>query len=67
MAKPEQDEHLQEAIRIAPLPPEVRDRIISQFKTIAKDPKLPKPDRDKARTHATLLERHLRRLLKKRS
>jgi hypothetical protein len=58
-------EHGAEAERLAQLPREVQRKLIAQHRAIAADRKAPKRDRDEAKERADALERHLRRLKRK--
>jgi hypothetical protein len=61
-----EQEHRDEAERLAALPPEEQMRIIAMHRADAANPKVPKRDRAFAAERADALERHLRRLRKKR-
>lgn len=55
----------EEAERLALLPVEDQQQLISQHRAIAADKSVPKPDRNEAKERADALERHLRRLARK--
>ncbi len=59
-----EQEHTDEAERLATLPVEVQKTLIAQHQAIAADPKVSKRDREAAAERAGALERHLRRLRK---
>jgi hypothetical protein len=58
------DEHREEAERLALLPPEEQAAVIAWHKAIADDPKVKKSDRDAARERAFALERLLKKAKK---
>ena len=63
---PEQDQEYQaEAERLASLPRDVQRQLIAQHRAIAADKEVPKADRREASERADALERHLRRLARK--
>ena len=55
----------EEAERIAILPRDEQQEIIALHRSVADDAKVPKRDRDLARERADALERHLRKLNRK--
>lgn len=63
---PEQEqEYREEAERLAELPRDVQRQLIAQHRAIAADKSVPKPDRKEAEERADALEKHLRRLARK--
>jgi hypothetical protein len=58
----EQEDHLAEAEQLVKLPIEDQRRIIAMHRADARNPKVPKRDRQFARERADALEKHLRRL-----
>jgi len=66
MADPaKEQEYRDEAARLAQLPRDVQRTLIAQHRAIAADKSVPKPDREEAKQRAEALERHLRRLARK--
>ena len=64
---PEQEqEYLAEAERMAELPRDDQRQLIAQHRAIAADKSVPKADRKEAKERADALEKHLRRLARKR-
>lgn len=60
---PEQEqEYREEAERLAELPRDVQRHAVALIRAPANNPKVGKRDRDEARERADALERHLRRL-----
>jgi hypothetical protein len=57
-----EQEYRAEAERLAQLPVEVQRQAVAVIRAPAGDPKVHKRDRDAARLRADALERHLRRL-----
>ena len=57
-----EQEHRHEAERLALLPVEDQREIIALHRSVADSAKVPKRDREAARKRADALERHLRRL-----
>jgi hypothetical protein len=57
-----EQEHREEAERLAKLPRDVQRQAIAIIRAPADDPKLSKRDREEARNRADALERHLRSL-----
>jgi hypothetical protein len=57
---PEQQEFRDEAERLALLPVADQKAILAMHRADARNPKVPKPDRDFARRRAAALERYLR-------
>jgi hypothetical protein len=63
---PEQEqEYREEAERLATLPRDDQRQLIAQHRAIAADKSVPKADRKEAKERADALERHLRRLARK--
>jgi hypothetical protein len=60
-----EQEYRKEAERLALLPRDDQRRLIAQHRVIAADTGVPKPDRMEAKERANALERHLRRLSRK--
>jgi hypothetical protein len=60
-----EDEYRAEAERLALLPPADRREVIALHRSVAANPKLPKADRQAAADRADALERHLRRLTRR--
>ncbi len=58
----DENEHLAEAERLAQLPREEQRKAVAIIRAPADNPKLSKRDRKEARHRADALERHLRRL-----
>jgi hypothetical protein len=56
------DDHRGEAERLAQLPREDQRQVIALHRSTADNPRAPKRDRDFARQRADALERHLKRL-----
>jgi hypothetical protein len=61
-----EQEYRDEAERLAELPQDVQRKLIAQHRVIAADKSVPKSDREEATERADALERHLRRLARKR-
>jgi hypothetical protein len=59
------EQHAEEAVRLAQLPVAEQKKIIAMHRTDAANVKVPKADQDFARERAEALERHLRRLNRK--
>jgi hypothetical protein len=57
-----EQEHREEAERLALLPVDDQKRILAMHRADAANPKVPKRDREFARERADALEKHLRRL-----
>jgi hypothetical protein len=55
-------EHREEAERLAQLPRDLQRKLMAQHRAIAADRNVPKRERDEAKARADALERHLRRL-----
>ena len=66
MTPDKEQEYRAEAERMAELPRDVRRKLIDQHRAIAADKAVPKADRKEAKERADALERHLRRLARKR-
>ena len=63
---PEREQtHREEAERLAGLPRDEQRKLIAQHRAIAADKSVPMPDRKEAKERAEALERHLRRLSRK--
>ena len=62
MTKQMEQEHRAEAERLAELPRTEQRQLIAQHRAIAADRNVPLPARKQARERAEALERHLRRL-----
>lgn len=60
MAAPADQEHLEEAKRLAQLPIADRRAVIALHRSVAEDPKVSKSNRQEARQRADTLERLLR-------
>lgn len=58
-------EYREEAERMAELPRDDQRRLIAQHRAIAADKSVPTPDRKEAKERADALEKHLRRLARK--
>ena len=54
-----------EAERLAELPRDMQRKLIAQHRAIAADKAVPKADRQEAKERAEALEKHLRRLARK--
>ena len=65
MTPEKEQEYREEAERLAELPAADQKEIIALHRSVADDAKVPKRDRDLARERADVLERHLRRLNRK--
>jgi hypothetical protein len=61
-----EQEHREEAERLAVLPRDVQRQVVALIRKTADDPKVDKGNRDEARERADAIERHLRRLNRKR-
>jgi hypothetical protein len=59
-------EYREEAERLAELPRDIQRKLITQHRAIAADKAVPKSDRKEAKERADALEKHLRRLARKR-
>jgi esterase/lipase superfamily enzyme len=59
---PHEQQHQDEAERLAQLPPDVQRQAVAIIRAPADNPKVGKRDREEARQRADALERHLRRL-----
>jgi hypothetical protein len=59
-------EYRAEAERVAELPRDIQRKLIAQHRAIAADKAVPNADRTEAKERADSLERHLRRLARKR-
>jgi hypothetical protein len=63
---PEQEQECRaEAERLAELPRDDQRRLIAQHRAIAADKSVPKADRKEAKERADALDKHLRRLARK--
>jgi len=65
MTPAKEQEYRAEAERLALLPRDDQRQLIAQHRAIAADKSVPKPDRKEAKERAEALERHLRRLSRK--
>ena len=65
MTTDKDQEYRAEAERLAELPPDMQRKLIGQHRAIAGDKAVPKADRIEAKERANALERHLRRLARK--
>jgi hypothetical protein len=62
-----EQEHREEAERLAQLPRDVQRQAVALIRKAADDPNVGKRDRQEARERADALERHLRRLNRRNS
>jgi hypothetical protein len=65
MTTDKQEEYRAEAERLAELPRDIQRKLIAQHRAIASDNAVPKAERKEAKDRANALERHLRRLARK--
>jgi hypothetical protein len=65
MTPEKEQEYREEAERLALIPPDDARKLIAQHRTIAADKSVPKSDRTEGKERADALEKHLRRLARK--
>ena len=61
----DQDEFCEEAERLAALPPDDQEAVLDIYRECTGNPKLPRRDREWNRVRVEALERHLKRLKRK--
>jgi len=65
MTPDKEQEYREEAERLALIPPDDARQLVAQHRAIAADKSVPKSDRTEAKERADALEKHLRRLARK--